>query len=284
MKKIIIFLMTLMTIFQASSVRNKQPTIDPEETITISTRNLLRANSTDEYNFDWDPEANQIEELESPETFDEIFDSIDFATETLTELGSGDECYDYMMEAVDKFRTYVEEGAKEEIISEDYFKDAFEEILEPYKEDDEVETLRARSSAGVNSFNIYWESKRFLWFTVKLPVGFEIKLSASACRKIISVGAGLALDAIITILQAQNFGPKLAVTISLLASLTGNVIIAAAAGILATLATNAIVYFIVKNLLSIAFSYIIDKIIGYTITRGIIIYTYGTTPIRFSYQ
>lgn len=52
--------MTLMTIFQASSVRNKQPTIDPEETITISTRNLLRANSTDEYNFDWDPEANQI--------------------------------------------------------------------------------------------------------------------------------------------------------------------------------------------------------------------------------
>lgn len=86
--------MTLMTIFQASSVRNKQPTIDSEETITISTRNLLRANSTDEYNFDWDPEANQIEELESPETFDEIFDSIDFVTETLTELGSGDECYD----------------------------------------------------------------------------------------------------------------------------------------------------------------------------------------------
>lgn len=74
------------------------------------------------------------------------------------------------------------------------------------------------------------------------------------------------------------------VTISLLASLTGNVIIAAAAGILATLATNAIVYFIVKNLLSIAFSYIVDKILGYTITRGIIIYTHGTTPIRFSYQ
>lgn len=74
------------------------------------------------------------------------------------------------------------------------------------------------------------------------------------------------------------------VTISLLASLIGNVIIAAAAGILATLATNAIVYFIVKNLLSIAFSYIVDKILGYTITREIIIYTHGTTPIRFSYQ
>lgn len=65
--------------------------------------------------------------------------------------------------------------------------------------------------------------------------------------------------------------------------ITENVIIAAT-GILSTLVTNAIVYFIVKNLLSIAFSYIVDKFLGYTITRGIIIYTYGTTPIRFSYQ
>lgn len=64
--------------------------------------------------------------------------------------------------------------------------------------------------------------------------------------------------------------------------ITENVIIAAT-GILSTLVTNAIVYFI-KNLLSIAFSYIVDKILGYTITRGIIIYAYGTTPIRFSYQ
>lgn len=65
--------------------------------------------------------------------------------------------------------------------------------------------------------------------------------------------------------------------------ITENVIIAAT-GILSTLVTNAIVYFIVKNLLSIAFSYIVDKILGYTIIRGIIICAYGTTPIRFSYQ
>lgn len=147
MKKVIMFLMALMTAFHTSSIK-AEPMEEPDQTITISTRNLC-ANDVDDYDFDWDPEENQIEELESPETFDEIFESLDFVTETLSEIDSGDECYDYMVEAVDTFRGYVEEGAAKEIISEDYFKDAFDEILSSYEEEDEEnEFLMAKSSGG----------------------------------------------------------------------------------------------------------------------------------------
>ena len=81
---------------------------------------------------------------------------------------------------------------------------------------------------GVDNFKAYWESKKFLWFNVKLPVGFEIKLSATTCRKIISSGANFALDALIALLQAKNFGTIFLITMSLLASLTGNLIILSA--------------------------------------------------------
>lgn len=283
MKRLIVFLMSLMMGFNISSIKSK-PTNNQEEAITFSTQNLLRANNFDEYDFDWNPDENQIEELESPESFDDIFASLDMVTETLANIDEQGELYDCALDAINTFRTYVEEGVEKETISENYLKDAFETILQTYEEEEENDNTRARSSSGVTSFNIYWEAKKFFWFTVKLPVGFEIKLSANACRKIISVGSGVTLDAIITILQAQNFGPKLAVTISLLASLTGNVVLVAAAGVLVTLATNAVVHFVVKSLLSYAFSYMVDKILNHYVTGGIIIYTYGTTPIRFSYQ
>lgn len=137
---------------------------------------------------------------------------------------------------------------------------------------------------GVDNFKVYWESKKFLWFYVKLPVGFEIKLSATTCRKIISSGANFALDALIALLQAKNFGTIFSITMSLLASLTGNLIILSAVSAIVTFASNFIVRFVVKEFLSDAFNYVIDSILKEGIRNGICIYTIGTISFKYYLQ
>lgn len=270
--------MALMTTFQTASIKSGH-TSNPEQTITATPRHLMNVDTSGDYDFNWDSEENKIEELESPESFDDIYVSLDMISETLSNVEDYGDFYNDAVEAIETFRACVEEGAEEEIISEDFFKDIFDEILEPYSE----ENSKARSE-GVNSFDIYWESKRFLWFTVKLPVGFIIKLSASTCRQIISKGVDLAFDAIVCALDSYHFAAKLAITISLLAGLTGNAVLAAAAGILTTIASSTIVYFVVGYLLKEAFGYLVDKVLAYTIKNGIIVYTRGIVPIRFSFQ
>lgn len=269
--------MAIMTAFQASAIKPADPTQD--ETITISAHNLFGANEQFDDGIDWDPDANQIDNIQTPETFDEIYYNLDLATDAIYQAGGDSEYFEPMVEALETFRGYVEEAETMEVLNDDYFKDAFENIVSSYSEENPF-----TRSEGINSFNVFWESKRFLWFSVKLPVGFEIKLSASTCREIIARGVEFGLDAIIDILNAHNFGIIFAASISLLAGLTGNVILISAVSVIVSLAADKVVSFVVGHLLAWAFSDLIDRILSYNIKNGIIVRTIGTTPVSFSFQ
>ena len=269
--------MAVLTSFQASTVKPAEPKYD--ETITISTHGLFDANQQFDDGIDWDPDTNKIEEIQTPETFDDIYYNLDLVTDALNQTGDDGECFESIVEALDTFKGYVQEAETMEVLNDDYFKDAFESIVSSFSDENPF----ARSE-GINSFHVFWESKKFLWFSVKLPVGFEIKLSASTCREVISRGIEFGMDAIIDILIAHNFGIALAATISLLAGLTGNVILISAVSVIATLAADKVVSFVVGHLLSWVFSDLVNWILSYNIKNGIIVRTVGTTPISFSFQ
>lgn len=276
MKKIMLATLALMTILNLSPVgRNKNEfSFDQNDCLT---NRILRAN--DEDDFTWEYKGVKIDEIESPDNFDQIYKSIDLVINEVKNTEEKGEEYEKIINSVQLFKQGVDSAIKLESIDEDYFVDLFDNIVGLYNEENPL----ARGE-GVDNFKVYWESKKFLWFYVKLPVGFEIKLSATTCRKIISSGANFALDALIALLQAKNFGTIFSITMSLLASLTGNLIILSAVSAIVTFASNFIVRFVVKEFLSDAFNYVIDSILKEGIRNGICIYTIGTIPIKYYLQ
>lgn len=112
--------MALMTAFQTASIKSGH-TSNPEQTITATPRHLMNVDTSGDYDFNWDSEENKIEELESPESFDDIYVSLDMISETLSNVEDYGDFYNDAVEAIETFRACVEEGAEEEIISEDFF-------------------------------------------------------------------------------------------------------------------------------------------------------------------
>lgn len=239
-----------------------------------NSRNNILYSETIDVDFD-----GVIKEFETAETPEEIIKNIDnIKTAIMEETKEPNSYIIYALNTLEKAAADIDEKTE---LPEDYFQTIFSNVLSEVSNSENSSKLR---SAGVNSFEIKWSKKKFLWFTINLPVGFIIKLSASTCRAIISAGASFALDAIIKVFQACHLGVVIGASISLLAGVTGNPILVAATAIISTLSSKAIISFLVEKLLEGVFGWAVDKILESKIKDGIIIQTEGTNPITFELQ
>ena len=220
-----------------------------------------------------------IKEFETAETPKEIIKNIDnIKTAILEETKEPNSYIIYALNTLEKAAADIDKKTE---LSEDYFQTIFSNVLSEVSSSENASKLR---SAGVDAFAIKWNKKKFLWFTINLPVGFIIKLSASTCRTIISSGFTLASEVIISAFEACHLGVVIGTAISLLAGVTGNPILVAATAIISTLSSGAIISLLVKHLLSFTFGEAVDKILKENIKDGIIIQTEGTNLITFLLQ
>ena len=169
-------------------------TINPHQYSTIKSQNVVPSAFSGETTF------YISEELETPTNPDEIRKNIESVRQGIVENGDISQANKNIFTLLDTFEEKVSSINTKEKLPIDYFQSFFDQFLMSHSE----ESSTILQSEGVNSFSIRWEKKPFLWFYVNMPVGFEIRLSGAVCRRIVSVGATLALDAIVAYLGASK--------------------------------------------------------------------------------
>ena len=223
-----------------------------------------------------DYQITDVVALDNPE---KILDAIVGVKKEIDSQGEYDASNPTIRNVLDNMFVYFSDLNCNSELPEDYFRNYFDELLF-----DVIENKIATQSEGVTSIELHYTKQKFLWFYVYMPTGFTIRLSADACRDILSTASDIAFDLVVRAFESAKLGPVIAATLSLLAGVTGSPILVAAVGTIAFLAAHPLISFFVTKLLSQPFYALFDYIWSNCIKDGIYITTNGTSLIDIGLQ